>query len=413
MEPTTPAASSPDRHDGGGGAQSGRVHSTPTAADRVDHAPNTGEDGVQRRRNKQILAAARASLDVVGTTIRNNYNVPGFRHLVDHVLHHPGVPPPPELQPYIRLAQHLGIHNLRATLADSVIYQLWSRTKVVYAMDELLLPFFAEAATSRVPTAVLRGLPHPNPYLLLPAPDHSDPLTTYFRTHIGIPAGAFVFGRYHHGQFPCSTADHRREDLGLMFAGILEGAEGPTTTFLRCTIPLRGDTFTVEDAIRTTIDQFNFTGDLAETDPSKLETWLRIYVAQAFNSILYTCTDQPDIQTYAPGAPTARAAKRRQRHRLRPGDVNEIVKLGFRMGPALHAAQRRWEQQPPTTGGDSSSRGQQRPHRKRSHLRTYWTGPGRTTPVTKWIKPFWVNEHLLYTADEPSTVLVRPLRPRP
>jgi hypothetical protein len=185
-------------------------------------------------------------------------------------------------------------------------------------MDEHLLRYFSETSNSQVPTQIFRNLRHPDPYVLLPKPDFNDPETNYYRRHIGVPLGAFVFGRYNDAQQLCSTTADQREDLGLMFDG--------------CTVPLRQATFSVEDAVEATIAKFHFNDDLGEDDHRKLEDWLRKYVGQAISSLLYICTDQPDVQVEEPGGNRqGKSAKSRIRRRPRPSDINTVVKLGFRM----------------------------------------------------------------------------------
>jgi len=170
----------------------------------------------------------------------------------------------------------------------------------------------------------------------------------------------------------------------------------------------------VEDAVNATIGKFTFNQDLAEDDHRKLEAWLRIYVAQVFNSLVYICTDQPDIETYRPGVNKAGKTKRsgrRQQRRPRLSDISEVVQLGFRMGPALHQARRQWERE---QGQRSASTGvRQPPHQRRSHYQTYWTGRGRQVPRVKWIAPYWVNQDQLADETEPTDVVVRPVKRRP
>jgi hypothetical protein len=165
---------------------------------------------------------------------------------------------------------------------------------------------------------------------------------------------------------------------------------------------------TVEDTIDRTIARFQFNDDLGEDDPGKLEAWLRTYVAQVFNSLLYVCTDQPDIEVHKP-----RHGKSKKHHRQRPRitDIDTLVQLGFRMGPALHEASERWERR---HGEEASGTGRHhRPHRKDGHYRTYWTGPGRQVPKVKWIAPFWVHQDLLGADAGPPDVVVRPVRKQP
>ena len=223
--------------------------------------------------------------------------------------------------------------------------------------------------------------------------------------------GAFVFGRYNEAQQLCSTRDERREDLGLMFVGFLETDEGLVVQTVRCTVPLGKRTITAETAVNRTIAQFIFTDDLAEEDRSKLQAWLRRYVAQVFNSLLYVCTDQPDVETYRPRINRAgKPKKHRKQRRPQLDDIDALVQLCFRMGPALHQARQQWERQQQAAAGESGRR--YRPHRKRGHYRTYWTGPGRQVPKVKWIAPFWVNQDLLGGDTGLRDVVVRPVRKR-
>jgi hypothetical protein len=232
--------------------------------------------------------------------------------------------------------------------------------------------------------------------------------TAYYRTHIGLPWGAFVFGRYNDAQQLCSTHDDKREDLGLMFVGFIDTEEGATLQAIRCTIPLRQEQLTVEDAVTQTIANFQFSDDLGENDHTKFEAWLRRYVGQILNSVLYVCTDQPDTEIYRPASTQGgRTKKHRKQRRSKPGDIDTLVQLGFRLGPALHEARQQWEQrqsQEPTATGRKV-----RPHQKAGHYRTYWTGKGRQVPKLKWIAPFWVNQDLLGT-DGPQDVVVHPVR---
>lgn len=387
--------------------ETGQGESTPT---------ELAEPAPVRRSSKDILAVAKRAIEVLADVVRRSENVPGMRELAEHFINSDDRQAPPFHLHRALAACGGDFREVMSSAGDSAVFRLWSRSKVVYAMDDLLLDYLSESSTSRVPTQVFRALPHANPYLLLPKPDLNDPRTAYYRTHIGVPLGAFVFGRYNQAQQLCSTADGKREDLGLMFVGFIDREDGtPEPVTLRCTIPLGGPTFTVEDAVSTTIAKFNFTDDLAEDDPTKLEAWLRTYVAQAFNSLLYVCTEQPDIEVYRPdNSRPGKQAKSRERRRPRPDDIDQVVKLGFRLGPALHQARRQWEhgQQRPTISSEDGGR-RVRPHQKKGHYRTYWTGAGRAEPILKWVAPFWVNEEMVGVVDQPKDVVVRPVRLRP
>jgi hypothetical protein len=391
------------------------VEQEPDGEPEADQPPATEssavDDRLTPRSNKEILAAAKLGIELAAVHAREQENMPGVRALADYLVKHEGMGAPLHLMTPEMTPGHPLRREVMSGTADAAIFRLWSRSKVVYAMDDLMLGYLSESSPSQIPTEILRNLPHTDPYLLLPRPDFSDPQTNYYRTHMGIPLGVFVFGRHDEGQRLCSTASERREDFGLMFVNILDTEDGPVSSMLRCTIPLRQQMFTVEDAVNTTIGKFNFTGDLAEDDPAKLEAWLRTYVTQAFNSLLYVCTDQPDVEIYQPGSQRAgKPAKSRTRRRPRPDDIDTVVKLGFRMGPALHKAQKHWEATHDQHDDIGEPSGRVRPHQKKGHHRTYWTGQGRTVPKLKWIKPFWVNEDLLDAAGGPTDVVVRPVK---
>lgn len=365
-----------------------------------------------RRSNKEILQAAKAGIELFAAWLRRYEQMPGIRELAEHMASpaNDGTVPRHLRYPHFH-PSHPVFPEAMARGRDGAIFRLWGKSKVVYAMDDDLLGYLSESSASSIPTEILKGLPHANPYVLLPAPDLSDPETQYYRTHIGVPWGAFVFGRYRNGELLCSTNDERREDLGLMFLGFIENEEETALQTLRCTIPLREATLTVESVVNETIQGFTFNEHLQEEERSKFEEWLRKYVALIFNSLVYVCTDQPDIETYRPGINKAgkvkKSAKRRQA-RPRADDINEVVQLGFRLGPALNAA-RQQERSRYQEGNGTGTR--QRPHQRRGHYRTYWTGQGRQVPRLRWLAPYWVSQDLL-GEDAPQTAVVHRVKKR-
>lgn len=371
----------------------------------------------QRRSNKPTLLAARRSIEAMHEKVRAYEQIPGLREVALHFIDSDDMRPPAHLRdnPYFSPA-FSGFGDIMATARDSGIFHLWGRTKVVYAMDGDMLGYLSQSVPATVPSHVLRSLPHADPYVLLPQAAQDDTETAYYREHIGVPWGAFVFGRYNDAQQMCSTRDERREDLGLMFIGPVEVlGEKAIVQTLRCTIPLRGPTIRVEDAVDATIARFAFNQYLGQDKRQQLEGWLRRYVTQVFSCLLYVCTDQPDIEVYRPGLNQAgKISKRgqRQQRRPKPDDIESVVQLGFRLGPALTAARRQWEQRQPQRSRQGSPGASKRPHQKRGHYRTYWTGVGRQVPRVKWIAPFWVHPDLLSDDAEPREVVVRPVRPK-
>lgn len=366
-----------------------------------------------RRSNKEILADAQAGIELFAARLRQYERVPGIRELAQHMAspENDGTVPPHLRYPHFH-PSHPFFAEAMARGRDGAIFRLWGKAKVVYAMDDDLLGYLSESSSSGIPTEILRNIPHANPYVLLPAPDLADPETDYYRTHVSVPWGAFVFGRYRKGALLCSTNDERREDLGLMFLGFIENEEETALQTLRCTIPLRERMLTVESVVNETIQGFTFNEHLQEEERTNFEAWLRKYVALVFNSLVYVCTDQPDIESYRPALNKAGKVKRsarRQQRRPRMADINEVVQLGFRMGPALNEARRR-DSEPHQAGVGKGTR--QRPHQRRGHYRTYWTGQGRQVPKLRWVAPYWVSQDLL-EADAPQTAVVRRVKKRP
>jgi hypothetical protein len=365
------------------------------------------------RSNKEILAAAKAGIEKLAMQVRDNERLPGIREVSQHMAspENDGTVPKYLRYPYLHPSHPL-FRELLAQAADGAIFRLWGQAKVVYAMDDDLFGYLSESSVSSIPTEILRCIPHVNPYVLLPAPDLSDPQTAYYRTHVGVPWGAFVFGRYRNAELICSTNDERREDLGLMFLGFLEDERDTALQVIRCTVPLREPTITVENVVNRTLFGFRFDAHLAEDDRSKFEAWLRKYVGLVFNSLIYVCTDQPDIETYRPGVNKAgKVKKSAKRHQARPrmDDIDEVVQLGFRMGPALNEARQREREQGQAETGTGT---RQRPHQRRGHFRTFWTGTGRQVPRVGWIAPYWVSQDLL-GGEAPQTAVVRRVKKRP
>ncbi len=251
-----------------------------------------------RRSTKEILQAAKAGIELFATWLRKYEEVPGIRELAEHMVSPENDGTVPKRLRYAHFhPSHPFFPEAMARGRDGAIFRLWGRAKVVYAMDDDLLGYLSESSVSSIPTEILSRIPHTNPYVLLPVPDLSDPETEYYRTHIGVPWGAFVFGRYRNAELLCSTNDERREDLGLMFLGFIENGKETALQTLRCTIPLRGATLTVESVVNETVQRFTFNEHLQEDERTRLEAWLRKYVALIFNSLVYVCTYHPDIES--------------------------------------------------------------------------------------------------------------------
>ncbi|MCZ0981793.1 hypothetical protein O1L60_30745 [Streptomyces diastatochromogenes] len=366
---------------------------------------------MNRRTDKEALASVREVIGSVTTHVQDGMQrFPVVRPLAESMVGSDSNIPEQLLQRLEPYEEDLRTFTqVRAYSADTAIYRLWERSKVAYAMDDRLLGELSESSADKVPTGVLRDLPHGNPFILLPSPDFEDEETRYYRTHVGLPAGAFVYGKRDGGRYMCSTTDPRLDVLGIMFAGeIVDNGVG-CFSVIRCSVPLAGDVTSVDEAVTTTVKGFRWSSDIGESDPARLEVWLRRYVTQVFNTVLYVCTDQPDIEIYRPAA-NAKQKARKQR-RPRAGDIDSLVKVGWRLGPELFAERQRHEQENRAPAGDGSTRRSPRAHRRRPTWQTYHTGPGGSVPKLLWRKPHWVNAHRLdEPGSTPTDVVVRPVR---
>jgi hypothetical protein len=118
----------------------------------------------------------------------------------------------------------------------------------------------------------------------------------------------------------------------------------------------------------------------------RLQDWLAELIRTAVNILLYLCSEKPDTIVVKDPAKRRRHAKGGK-----PSQSPRMIKVGWRLGPAFHTARRASADQPPATTG---TRKRPVPHQRRGYFQTYWTGPGRTTPILRFIRPSWVNVDL-------------------
>ncbi|MFK0015692.1 hypothetical protein [Streptomyces sp. NPDC091027] len=215
--------------------------------------------------------------------------------------------------------------EVQAMARDAAVYTLWRVDSTVLAMDDYLLTVLSESP-AELPTAAVKSLRFRNPLVVLTTPDLSDEETQYYREHIGIPLGAYVFGRWDEGQLLCSTNDDRFEDLGVMFVGFISTPEGMVLQTLRCTVPLGQEKTSVTDAVARTVGGFHFSEDLGEGDITRLSAWLRRYLTQVLHTVSYAGSNEHDADVYRPQVKAVGKSKKARRQR--PDEVSEFVKLG-------------------------------------------------------------------------------------
>jgi hypothetical protein len=124
---------------------------------------------------------------------------------------------------------------------------------------------------------------------------------------------------------------------------------------------------------------------------------LACLISPVVSLVLYLCSATAEIRD--PAAPTRRpqrasAKKVKSGWRTFPPDRPTIWRVGDRLGEAIRLAENAEttsESRPGTHGAHASPR----PHIRRAHWHTYWTGAKRAaevrSPILKWLPPIPVN----------------------
>jgi len=130
-------------------------------------------------------------------------------------------------------------------------------------------------------------------------------------------------------------------------------------------------------------------------------------VSPLLNLLLYLCSEKPEIEGKGqPGNPKRVKTKKGWREFAPSG--TRFWNVGVRIGATLRKenTSTRNEERDPTTG-----RARPRPHIRRAHWNTYWTGPKTApqTPVLRWIPPTLVAADP--NSDEELPATIRPVKP--
>lgn len=267
----------------------------------------------------------------------------------------------------------------------------WRSNRIVYTVDSHLLDEIQNTDPEYVvPAGLVRMLPHPNPYIALPDPvdlpiprPASESETTRY-------CGAFVTA-VSALRAPCRTDDPDAVALNLTLAGRVLGANGRwkrssygegclDAAWAR--ISLNAEAQPLGQIIEEATARFRRgTGNTPGVSDSA--TIVETLISRIVPLLIYLCAENAERRT----TPTV-ATKRRADGGTRPGKPPRVIEHGYWLGPALLAARREYERheavQP--TGV------KRRSHIRRAHPHTYWTGPGRTVPVIRWLAPIPVNQ---------------------
>jgi len=196
-----------------------------------------------------------------------------------------------------------------------------------------------------------------------------------------------------HGAMQRSTADPNSTHIGLLFAATIWNAEGtprtlhggtPDMILTRVTIPSGGQ---VGPMLAEVLNRFTPNADLDGVDDL-----VPVMVREAIAALIYLCSVNSELRP-VPAPVCKRLAAQASNRKAKPA---RIIEVGYQVGAALRAYRRR----------DAQARGQAtgrkvRPHVRRSHFHTYWTGPGkpgqRTQNYVKWLPPIPIH-----ATDDPA-----------
>ncbi|UFS99122.1 hypothetical protein [Nocardia huaxiensis] len=278
------------------------------------------------------------------------------------------------------------------TVQTAEAARLWRRHRVVYRVHPgLAAGLIATDTQSEVPCEVFRRLPHPNPFIVFPVPLLAPIAQNHFGlTVVGQPmyVGMLITGVNEFEQL-CSTTDPDVRQLCVALASTIhyEGqSPGHDETLLF--IPLTGK-FSVDGLIERNTE-YESLGEFSGDDQ-------RMVYNLAFSLLLYLCSDHRDARTHQPEVGRRGKKARRTAH--------NVIDVGFDIGPDLQAVHNDFGDENDGTGPS----GHVRPHLRRAHWHTYWTGPrDNPTPVIRWLHPIVVHKEA--KQDRPAVIGVRAAR---
>ncbi|WP_039824882.1 hypothetical protein [Nocardia testacea] len=280
-----------------------------------------------------------------------------------------------------QLARAVGEHGPTVvdTLHDIVLaaenVRTWKQTQVVYRVHpELALHLTDTAPGTEIPWQVFRRLPHPDPFVVFPTPLPAPHATKAPMAEPSVYVGMLVTG-YAGGFMRCSTSD---EDLRFLCVDLvgrvhLVGSE-PHYAWYSIHIPCHDETSTVEEMIRAMGHVLRGADPDRTPDQREVEAYRLV-----LSLLLYLCSDRGDVRSSRGAGP--------KNARPRRGSATTVIDVGFDIGPKLSAARTpRAETAAAPTGRAV------RPHIRRAHWHTYWTGPWDvSTPHIRRVHPTLVH----------------------
>jgi hypothetical protein len=296
------------------------------------------------------------------------------------------------------------------TLMDHVarcaVVDLWRQQgRIAYDLHpEMASTLYRADLKGKLPGRLFKQIPHISPMIPLPRPwPYRSVLPGGGKGREGLIRAYFLTGRV--GQGFCPTTDKRAE--GLVVMPWIEWTETSPKEYGRAVTPLfalpsTDDPFTLDDVI----DQTNAWHSDGEADhsPTALERRTLKQLMPGFLSIMtYLCCDNRDVEE--PRAPQTQG-KRKQA----PPRDPFYVRVGWHVGPALHAARVRAQQGRTRDGVSVPSGVEYGPQHRTAHFKTVHHGPGRSLSSARFIEPYWTKrellEQMLAEGKEPGTGII-------
>lgn len=282
-------------------------------------------------------------------------------------------------------AQHTALAMCQA------VDMLWRRSRVVYPVHADMLSELSDSTSKTLSGRALRRIPHTNPLLLFDQPI----CTVLPGGERGTVVGAYVFGTegqagYRHRRF-CPTTDEQMNHLGLMTMTSLHDATGRHTHWDMARIAIvLPEKLNVAEAIELAIGNYvQHPTQHGRAPNAEVQRWWAGLLPTLLNIVLYTCTPDADMQP-VPQPRAQRTKSKAGKQKQRPPKPIQLIKVGWRLGPALKEARAAAQRYRATGTGQG-----QPPHQRRGHFRTTKCGPGRQDEQLDYILPYMVRKDLL------------------
>jgi hypothetical protein len=291
--------------------------------------------------------------------------------------------------------EQIGSHmvSLMDHVARAAVVDLWRQQgRIAYDINpEMAAALYRADLKGKLPGGLFQRLPHISPMIPLPRPwpFHNA------NGRRGLIRAYLLTG--HIGQAFCPTTDPRSEGLAVM-PWIEWGNTAPdeyqavaTPLFM---LPDTDQPFTLDDVI----DRTNaWAGTSSDGTEKKL---VRQILPGLMSVLTYLCCDNRDVEP--PPPPAAAKGKRRRA----PDRDPFYVRVGWHIGPKLHAARTR-AQAAPRPGGVSVPTGvEYGPQHRAGHYKVVHHGAGRALQSLRWVDPYWTKRELLEEGEEPGTGVI-------